>query len=154
MHQHHEQPLLPFPTSTLYALVADVERYPEFLPWCKGARVSEVTTEGFLGELLIAYKHMRESYVSRVTLTPPQAAHGPCAIHVALVRGPFKHLVNHWEFVPEADATRVHFRLEFAFSFPLLERLMGGFFERAAATMVAAFTARATALYGMQRQLS
>ncbi len=144
---HHEQQLLPFKTSELYALVADVEKYPEFLPWCKAARVSEVAEKGFLGELLISYKHLTESYVSRVTLTPPKSAHAPCEIHVEMVRGPFKHLSNHWRFEPEGEHTRIHFDLDFAFKIRLLETLMGGFFHRANEKMIESFRTRAEALY-------
>jgi coenzyme Q-binding protein COQ10 len=147
MPSHSEQQLLPFKTSELYALVADVEKYPEFLPWCKAARVSEVASDGFLGELLISYKHITESYVSKVALTPPASPHAPCAIAVSLVRGPFKHLTNHWRFEPEGEHTRIHFTLDFAFKFKLLEKLMSGFFQRANEKMVGAFTERAKALY-------
>lgn len=147
MPTHNEQQLLPFKTGELYTLVADVEAYPEFLPWCKAARVSEVTENGFLGELLITYKHITESYISRVSLTPPHAPHAPCEIHVELVRGPFKHLSNHWRFEPEGEGTRLTFALDFAFKFRLLETLMGGFFHRANEKMVGAFRERAEKLY-------
>lgn len=147
MPSHSEQQLLPFKTSDLYALVKDVEKYPEFLPWCKAARISEVTEQGFLGELLISYKHITESYISRITLTPPATPHAPCAIEVALVRGPFKHLENHWRFEPEGEQTRISFTLDFTFKFKLLETLIGGFFHRANEKMVEAFKARAEVLY-------
>lgn len=141
---HQEETLLPYQTQQIFDLVKDVERYPEFLPWCRAARVFEQKDREFLGELVICYKHICEQYTSKVQLTPPAAPHALCQIDVTLVRGPFHHLTNHWEFVPEGEGTRVKFHLDFAFKSKLMDKLLGGFFHKAAEKMVEAFTKRAS----------
>jgi len=142
MPRHTETQILPYTPQQLFELVADVARYPEFLPWCSAARVMPQTENEFLGELVIRYKGMSESYTSRVMLTPHSA------IDVVMVKGPFEHLTNTWRFSPENGGTRIDFSLDFQFRSRLLERLMGGFFTKATAKMVGAFKERAEALYG------
>ena len=139
---HTETQILPYPPAALQALVADVGRYPEFLPWCRAARVLERGEGEFMAELVICYLHMCESYTSRVVVNEG-------AIDVTMVKGPFEHLINRWRFVPVGEAsTRVEFFLDFKFRSKILERLMGAFFTKATAKMVDAFKARAQALYG------
>lgn len=133
----------PYTPRQLFALVADVERYPEFLPWCRAARILEHKEGELLAELVISFKGFTESYTSRVVLTPP------AAIDVTMTRGPFEHLVNRWRFTPEGQGgTAIEFFLDFKFRSRLLEALIGGLFEKATRKMAAAFTARADALYG------
>lgn len=142
MHHHSEQLHVPYTPAQMFALVADVARYPEFIPWCAAARVSHHTENSFLGELVIRYKGISESYTSRVTLTPHSA------INVEMIQGPFEYLTNHWRFTPEKNGTCIDFTLEFKFRSKLLERLMGSFFTRATEKMAEAFQTRAHELYG------
>jgi len=142
MPNHTEQQLLPYTPEQLFDLVADIEKYPEFLPWCRAARILEHKDGEMLAELVISFKHMTESYVSRVTLERPRH------IEATLVRGPFSHLTNRWTFMPQGNVTQVDFHIEFAFRSRMLEMLIGGLFTRAASTMGEAFRARAEALYG------
>ncbi len=143
MHSHRETQHSPYTPEQLFALVSDVERYPEFIPWCRAARILERGEGQFLGELMISFANISESYVSRVTLTPHSA------IDVSLVRGPFKKLSNHWRFTAKpGGGTQIDFSLEFEFRSRLLETLIGALFSRATAKMVAAFSTRADALYG------
>jgi coenzyme Q-binding protein COQ10 len=145
MPSHQEQQLSPYTPEQLFALVADIEQYPQFLPWCRAARVLERREGEFLGELVISFAHFTESYVSRVVLTPPHA------IDVVMVRGPFTHLTNAWRFTPlPQGGTRIDFALDFQFRSRLLEKLIGSLFAKATARMVHAFSARADALYGKQ----
>lgn len=148
MPSHTERQISPYTARQLFALVADIERYPEFLPWCRAARVLERRDGELLGELVISFKHMTESYVSRVTLSPPAGEREACRIDVALVRGPFHHLINRWEFTPEGQGTRIDFFLDFRFRSRMLEKLLGALFSKATARMVTAFAERAQALYG------
>lgn len=138
---HTEQQFSPYSPQQLFDLVADVEKYPEFLPWCRAARILERKDGEFLGELVISFAHFSESYVSRVVLDPP---HG---IEVTMVRGPFEHLSNSWKFTPENGGTRIDFSLDFKFRSRVLEKLIGGLFSKATAKMVSAFKARADVLY-------
>lgn len=144
MPTHQESKILPYTPQQMFELVADVARYPEFLPWCKAARVSERTDNSFLGELVIHYKGLSESYSSRVTLSPCHA------IDVVMVRGPFEHLTNNWRFTPEGAGTRVDFHLDFKFKSRMLEMMMGSFFLKAAEKMMGAFEERAAGLYPLQ----
>lgn len=152
---HREKNVFPYSAAQLFALVADVERYPEFLPWCRGARILARGPNEFTAELIIHFKGFTERYTSRVTLSPPQGAPSLAAIGVTLVRGPFHHLENHWKFTEISHspaATEIDFFLDFAFRSRLLEGLIGGMFARASAKMVGAFAARAAVLYGGEGQ--
>lgn len=143
MPSHRETLLVPYSCEQLFDLVADVEKYPQFLPWCRAARIHERGDGYMVAELLIAFKGIRESYTSRVDLTRPEA------IDVTMVKGPFHHLVNHWRFATEPDGqTRIDFDLDFRFSSRLLETLIGALFSRATEKMVSAFRDRAEQLYG------
>ena len=92
MPTHAERRPLPYRPDQLYQLVADVERYPEFLPWCLAARIRERGPTLVVADLLIGYKMVRERFTSRVTLSPPGR------IDVSYTEGPFRYLNNHWLF--------------------------------------------------------
>jgi coenzyme Q-binding protein COQ10 len=148
MPSYAETRLLPYTPRQLFDLVVDIENYPQFLPWCRAARVVSREGDGaFLGELIVSFSHLTERYTSRVVPSPPEGA-TEGRIEVALVSGPFHHLNNHWRFVPHAQGCEIHLALEFEFKSKLLGRLIGSLFERASQKMVTAFTARAAALYG------
>jgi coenzyme Q-binding protein COQ10 len=150
MPTHTEQQTLPYTTEQLFDLVAGIERYPEFLPWCRAARIIEKREGGMLAELVISFAHMTERYTSQVTLVRPATANAPGAIDVTMVEGPFDHLVNRWQFTPLENGSRIDFFLDFKFRSRLLEALMGSLFAKATARMVTAFKQRAEALYGKQ----
>ena len=145
MPEHHEQQPSPHSAAQLFDMVADVAKYPEFLPWCRGARILSREKDGFTAELLISFSHVSESYTSRVTLTPGDVPE----IHVALVSGPFESLTNHWKFIPNPKGgATIDFFVEFTFRSAMLTMLIGGMFKRTTQTMVQAFEKRADALYG------
>ena len=147
MHRYNETRILPYSPAQLFAMVLDIEKYPEFLPWCRAARIVSREGDAFLGELIISFSHLTERYTSRVT---PTAASGDAEarIDVMLVSGPFNFLNNHWRFVPHADGCEIHLDLDFEFKSKLLDKMLGSVFGRACEKMVGAFTARAAALYG------
>jgi len=146
MHAFTETKVLPYTPRQLFDLVIDIEQYPQFLPWCRAARVVSRGADSFVGELIVSFSHITERYTSRVTPTAPTETQEG-RIEVALVSGPFTHLDNHWRFVPHAQGCELHFAVEFTFKSKLLNSLIGGMFTRASEKMVAAFTARAEALY-------
>ena len=142
MPRHRESIIVPYTTEQLFDLVADVENYPEFLPWCRAVRVLERGEGYVIAEMLIAFNGIRESYTSRVELKRPDS------IIVTMVKGPFHHLDNFWRFFPESYGhTRIEFDLDFNFNSRLLDTLIGALFTRATEKMVSAFTARARQLY-------
>lgn len=139
---HTEQQCLPYTAEQVFDLVADVEKYPEFLPWCRAARILERKEGEMLAELVITFSHMSERYTSRVTLNRPHR------IEAVMVKGPFEHLVNRWDFKPAAGGTEIDFFLDFQFRSRMLEKLIGSVFGKATEKMVTAFKARADVLYG------
>ena len=139
---HSEQRLLGYRPEQMYDLVADIERYPEFLPWCIGARIRERKENLVVADLIIGFKMIRERYTSRVTLTPGRQ------IDVAYVDGPMKRLTNCWRFVPHPNGCEIDFHVDFEFRSRVLQTLIGAVFHEAFRRMVAAFETRARALYG------
>jgi coenzyme Q-binding protein COQ10 len=144
MPTHREKRVLPYTPEQIFDLVADVERYPEFLPWCVGARISRREEGLIVADLMIGFKMIRERYTSKVRLDRPQR------IDVDYGNdGPFRHLENHWQFSPAEDGgCEVDFFLDFEFRSRMLQRLIGVVFQEAVRRMVAAFESRAKAIYG------
>ena len=148
MHKHSEQRTLPYRVDQLYALVTDIEKYPQFLPWCRIARVLKRTPQVMEAELIIAFKAFSESYVSSIDCIPPDAKNQHAELHVSQLRGPFTHLENHWRFTALPDGkTRLDFSVAFAFRSKILNSLIGLLFEKATKSMVEAFDKRAKALF-------
>jgi coenzyme Q-binding protein COQ10 len=148
---HSEKRTLPYTPPQLYSLVADIEKYPEFLPWCVGARIRERKGHVLLADMVIGFKMIREKFTSKVTLSPPGEKGPEGRIDVAYVDGPMRHMQNRWVFIPNADGTTtIDFYVDFEFRSKLLQKLIGALFHEAVRRMVAAFDARAKALYGPQ----
>lgn len=142
MPQHSERRSLPYRKEQMYALVADVERYPEFLPWCVGARIFKREDNEFWADLVIGFRMFREKFRSRVKLEPESR------IDVDYVKGPLKYLHNRWIFEDaENGGCVIDFEVKFEFRNPLFEKLVGGLFTEAVHRMVFAFEARARELY-------
>jgi coenzyme Q-binding protein COQ10 len=142
MPQHSEQRVLPFRPEQLFDLVADIESYPQFLPWCIGARIRRRDGNVLLADLVIGFKMVRERYTSRVTLTPKHR------IDVAYVDGPLKRLTNCWTFSDHERGCLVDFHVDFEFRSRVLQALVGALFHEAFRRMVASFEQRATQIYG------
>jgi len=139
---HTEKRVLPYTPEQMFALVADVERYPEFLPWCVGARIRERGPTLIVADLIIGFRLIRERFTSRVALSPPSG------IDVAYTDGPFRYLNNHWGFDPVPGGCRVDFFVDFEFKSRLLQKMIEMLFGEAVRRMVAAFETRAKQLYG------
>jgi coenzyme Q-binding protein COQ10 len=129
----------------MYAVVADVEQYPEFLPWVVALRIkSRALEEGreiLLAEMVVGYWALRERYTSRVILDPSNHT-----VDVVAIEGPFHRLENHWKFTPQTIGSRVEFAVAFEFSNRLLQAAAGGAFEKVLMKMTDAFEARAASL--------
>jgi coenzyme Q-binding protein COQ10 len=143
---HSETRALPYSTEQMFAVVADVENYPEFLPWCVALHVRERRREGnvdvLIAEMTVSYHGVREDYLSRVTLD--KNARTIEAVHI---EGPFEKLINRWQFEPMAKGCRIHFFIDFAFRNWLLSAIASVAFERTVMRMADAFVARADSLY-------
>jgi coenzyme Q-binding protein COQ10 len=146
MPTHAEHRVLPYTQEQLFNLVGDVERYPEFLPWCLGARVRERRGNVITADLLIGFKMVRERFTSRVALDRPQR------IDVSYAEGPFRYLNNHWEFIAQPGGKcLIDFYVDFEFRSRVLQKIIGVLFNEAVKRMVGAFEARARQLYGSQQ---
>ena len=163
MTRHSEQRLLPYSAAEMYDLVADVARYPEFLPWTAAARItSRQAIEGgdvieggeaieggevIEADLVISFKLFREKFSSRVALLPK------LRIETDYLDGPFKHLKSHWTFAEIPGGCRVGFEVDFEFKSRILQGIIGVVFNEAMQRVVRAFERRAVALYGVRRAL-
>lgn len=147
MPSHREKRKLPYSADQMYALVADVAKYPEFLPWCSAARirsrVHEGRTEVMLADLVISFKVFRERFGSKVTLWADDMK-----IDTEYLDGPFKFLKSTWEFRELGpEACEVEFYVDFEFKNRLLQGAAGLFFNEAMQRIVRAFEERAHELY-------
>lgn len=148
MPRHTESRVLPYTPEQMFDLVADIERYPEFLPWCVGLRVRERQDNVVLADLMVGFKMLREKFTSRVSLNRPSR------IDVVYIEGPFRHLENHWLFKPHEAGTAVDFFIDFEFRSRMLRIVMEPLFHEAVRRMVSAFETRAAQLYGPVRSRS
>lgn len=152
MPRHAENRTLPYRAHQIYDLVADVERYPEFLPWTAAARVRSRRpatgrsdgAEVIEADLVISFKVFRERFGSRVTLLPAEGR-----IETEYLDGPFKYLQSAWE-VRDLDGggCEVSFFVDFEFRNALFQKVIGVVFDEAMRRVVGAFERRAAALYG------
>ncbi|RDI56739.1 type II toxin-antitoxin system RatA family toxin [Microvirga subterranea] len=132
----------------MFALVADVERYPEFLPLCEELRILRRVQSGegietLVASMTVGYKAIRESFTSRVALDHPRLQ-----INVEYVNGPFKYLENRWTFRPTASGSDVEFYINYEFKSFALGLLMGTVFDKAFRKFAEAFEERAEIVYG------
>ncbi|HRN84241.1 MAG TPA: type II toxin-antitoxin system RatA family toxin [Hyphomicrobium sp.] len=136
-----------FTPEQMFAVVADVERYPEFLPLVEGLTVLErKETPGgseLTATMTVGYKAITERFTTRVELSPETGE-----IRVRHLDGPFSHLENDWRFVAADGGSDVHFTIDYAFRSTMLSLLVGAAFEKAVKSYTEAFEARARTLYG------
>lgn len=149
MPSHAEKRALGWSADQMYALVADVGRYPEFLPWTTAARIRSRSAradgaEVLEADLVISFKVFRERFGSRVILYPAERR-----IETDYLDGPFRHLHSHWQFTPrEGGGCEADFSVDFEFRNAILRAVIGVVFDEAMRRVVRAFEARAEALYG------
>jgi coenzyme Q-binding protein COQ10 len=143
MPKHQETRHLPYTPEQMFDLVADVRRYPEFLPWVSAMRVRKDGETETLADMIVGFKGLRETFTSRVEKQRAER------IAVDYVDGPLKYLRNEWRFRPEGDSgCAVDFSVDFAFKNRVFEMLAGQVFGQALRRMIGAFETRAAALYG------
>jgi coenzyme Q-binding protein COQ10 len=142
MPTHAEKKRLPYTPEQMFDMVADVRRYPEFLPWCVGARVISRDDNRLIADLTIGFKMFRETFRSEVTLDAPRQ------VRVTYLNGPFRYLNNTWTFTPAPQGTEVAFFVDFEFRSRMLQMVIGTVFNEAVRLMVRAFERRAMVLYG------
>ena len=139
---HAEKRVVSHTPGQLYALVLDVQKYPQFLPWCLAARVKSQTESELIADLIIGFNMFRETFTSYVEFDSDKLE-----IDVRYAEGPFKHLTNNWKFLPHEDGCEIDFYVDFEFNSRLLQSVIETLFTEAVRRMVRAFEARADKLY-------
>ena len=142
---HAEKRVVRHGPEQLYALVADVRSYPQFLPWCLAARIRHQGEVSLAADLIIGFRMFREKFTSYVDLDEEALE-----INVRYAEGPFRYLTNKWRFLPHEEGCEIDFYVDFEFNSRLLQSVIETLFTEAVRRMVQAFETRADALYGIQ----
>jgi coenzyme Q-binding protein COQ10 len=147
MPTHSEIRVLPYTAQQMYDLVADVAKYPQFLPWCAAARVRSVTKQEdgsnlMKADLVISFKVFRERFGSNVVLYPAENR-----LEIEYLDGPFKYMKSSWEFADVEGGCEVKFFVDFEFRNAMLQGIIGVVFNEAMQRIVRAFERRAADLY-------
>jgi coenzyme Q-binding protein COQ10 len=145
MPRHEEQATLAYTAEELFEIVANVNDYPRFVPWCSGAHVRSASETEIIADLTIGFGPFQESFASQVTLERPRQ------VLVHAIDGPLEHLTNSWTFTPAGDRTQVDFVIDFQFKSHLLDHVANNMFQEAATRMMSAFESRAHLLHAMHR---
>ena len=140
---HAEKRVVRHSPEQLYALVADVRSYPQFLPWCLAARIRHQDEISLAADLIIGFRMFREKFTSYVDLDADALE-----INVRYAEGPFRYLTNKWRFLPHEVGCEIDFYVDFEFNSRLLQSVIETLFTEAVRRMVQAFETRADALYG------
>ena len=143
MPRHTETRTMPYMPEQMFDLVADVKRYPEFLPWVAATRVRSDSETLMVADLVVGFRSIKETFASRVTKQRPDN------LQVDYLEGPLKYLHNSWSFAPDGKGgTKIDFCVDFAFKSRIFETIAGQMFDRALRRMIGAFEDRARELYG------
>ncbi|MBF0584620.1 MAG: type II toxin-antitoxin system RatA family toxin [Magnetococcales bacterium] len=141
MSRHSASTVVPFTPDQMYRLVVDMDRYPEFLPWCSKARKFECEPDRFKSEITFSFKGLRETFYTLDVIEPGRK------ITITLTSGPFRHLESEWLFTPVGEGTKIDFFIDFNFKNKLIDLTIGPVFGEASRRMVDAFKQRAEKLY-------
>ena len=143
MRKVNKSALVPYSAADMYALVNDVERYPEFLPWCRGSKVLSHTETEMRASLELAGGGFHKTFTTLNSLQPGSA------ITITLVDGPFKHLEGRWHFTDlDGQGSKVILDMEFEFKNSMLDLMAGPVFHEICNSLVDAFIRRAKSLHG------
>ncbi len=140
--KHSETKFVNHKPKDLFNLVSDIKKYPEFLPWCLGARVELISQNNLNADLIVGFKLYREVFKSNVFLNRKKFE-----INVNYLEGPFNHLNNYWKFNKKNNGCEIHFFVEFNMNAKILNAILERFFNEAILKMVDAFEKRANLLY-------
>ena len=143
MRSHEEIVISPYTKEQIYDLVRDVEKYPQFIPWCVDAKILEKSDEWIIADLVVGFKGISETYRSKVHLLKDE-------IDIEYLKGPFSHLENNWKFRPHGNGCEIDFMIKFEFKSKLLQGLIGGLFDKAVMKMMHAFETRASEIYDVR----
>ena len=134
----YDKKLLPYNIDLLFDIVLDIEKYPEFLPWCEKVAIVHKKNNKIIANTTINFKKITVTYKSEITWNEEKKS-----ITVISQHGAFKHLYTLWEFVPLENQTVVKFYIEFQFKYRFLDHLLGLFYKKAQKKVINAFSLRA-----------
>jgi len=148
--KHHVSKRLPYAPDQLFALVGDVEAYPQFVPWITAMRTWNRRADDHGASLIdaeaqVGFSFLKERFSTRVRRDPLNRQ-----VEVSLIRGPFKRLTNRWTFNPHEGGTEIDFFIDFEFKSRLLQAVLEANFNRAVDKLIACFEARARKLYASE----
>ncbi|HWU13391.1 MAG TPA: SRPBCC family protein [Caulobacter sp.] len=149
MHRHVVTRVLPYAPEQLFALVGDVEAYPQFVPWITAMRTwngradAQVSTVD--AEAQVGFSFLREKFATRVRRDA-----AALTVDVSLLYGPFKRLSNQWRFLQHETGTTVEFVIDFAFKSRMLDAMLAANIDKAAAKLITCFEDRAKVIYGVK----
>ncbi|HWU79353.1 MAG TPA: type II toxin-antitoxin system RatA family toxin [Caulobacter sp.] len=147
MHRHVVTRVLPYAPEQLFALVGDVEAYPQFVPWITAMRTwngrSDAQVSTVDAEAQVGFSFLREKFATRVRRDA-----AALSVDVSLLYGPFKRLSNQWRFLPHETGTTVEFVIDFAFKSRVLDAMLAANIDKAAAKLISCFEDRARVIYG------
>jgi coenzyme Q-binding protein COQ10 len=148
MVKHSETRHLKYSTDQMFSLVADIESYPIFIPWCRAVRVMKSTENKINGHkvlvanMAVSFKVFKESFTTKITLHPDSKR-----ITVEYINGPFKILNNEWIFNEVSNGCSINFNVEFEFKSRMMQALVGVVFQEAMRRIVRSFEQRADVLH-------
>ena len=148
MPRHHIEKILPYTPDQLFALVGNVDAYPEFVPWIQSMRTWNARAEGEGISLVDAQAGVGFAFLKEKFSTRVRRDAGARQVDVQLLSGPFKHLANRWRFVEVEGGTKIEFDIDFEFKSRLLSGMLAANFHHAVDKLMSCFEARAKALYG------
>lgn len=150
MHTHQEKVFSPYSKEQLFALVMDIEKYPEFLPWCSSAKIIEkASDEQLYADLTINFKRFFHSYTSKITISESKTlSEHFYEINVEMTKGPFKKLVNKWRFDDTENGSYISFFIDLELKSSFFNVMLGFIFDHSYKKMLKAFQNRAEQLYG------
>ncbi len=141
----HKTTVVPYSAEEMYALVFDIESYPDFLPWCSGSQLLVHNTYHSTGTVSLEAGMIKQSFTTENTMKPGRS------IEMKLVKGPFKHLNGSWYFEPVDDKScTISFNISFEFKNKLVKLALGKIFNRIMDSLVASFIQRAGEVYGQR----
>lgn len=146
MPRHEERATLGYSADELFEVVADVNDYPSFVPWCSGARIHREDQREIIADLVIGFGLFQESFTSQVTLDRPRQ------VLVRAIEGPLEHLINTWNFTSVKDGTQVDFSIDFQFKSHLLDHVANTMFHEASTRMMSAFASRVHLVHMLKRR--
>jgi coenzyme Q-binding protein COQ10 len=145
--RHHIEKILPYTPDQLFALVGNVDAYPEFVPWIQSMRTWNARSEGEGISLVDAQAGVGFAFLKEKFSTRVRRDAGARQVDVQLLSGPFKHLANRWRFVEVEGGTKIEFDIDFEFKSRLLSGMLAANFHHAVDKLMSCFEARAKALY-------